>query len=235
MSQSGKIRRWNPQKGYGFITSAEGSDVFVHRSDIVGDPDEVAEIDVGTLVEYEVQSHEGRLKATSVTAVGGATVSGAGVGGLQVGGRAAGQTKRVVPPGKTVGRVKLWFDSGYGFAVPTSGDHKGKDIYVHHSAFGGGALNIGWELYFEIENDPANGKLRAVKASGPAVCGRGCRAQAPHESFHSGKKISRVPPIAIINDDEDEEAAAADAKPLVVGETSAVGAPIVSDSYKPYN
>ena len=176
MPLTGAIRRWNLQKGYGFIKGDDGADVFVHRSDINGDPEEVAEIEEGTLVQYEVQPHDGRLKAMDVTVKAGGAI---GVGGLRTGGaRTPGATKRVVPPGKTVGRVKLWFDSGYGFVVPSSGEHQGKDIYVHHSSFGGGALNIGWELYFDIQTDPTNpGKLRAAKASGPAVCGRGCRAQ----------------------------------------------------------
>ena len=34
---TGKVKWFNEAKGYGFITSEDGTDVFVHYSNIVGD------------------------------------------------------------------------------------------------------------------------------------------------------------------------------------------------------
>jgi len=50
---SGKIKFFNPQKGFGFIAQdgASGKDVFVHVSQVQGDPDSLQE---GTSVEFDV-------------------------------------------------------------------------------------------------------------------------------------------------------------------------------------
>jgi CspA family cold shock protein len=32
--QSGVVKRWDPQRGFGFITTDEGDDLFVHSSDL---------------------------------------------------------------------------------------------------------------------------------------------------------------------------------------------------------
>ena len=36
MTKTGTVKFFNEQKGFGFITSADGDDVFVHVSNIVG-------------------------------------------------------------------------------------------------------------------------------------------------------------------------------------------------------
>ncbi|HHX30400.1 MAG TPA: cold-shock protein [Clostridiaceae bacterium] len=61
------------------------------------------------------------------------------------------------------GTVK-WFnqEKGYGFIANDDG---GDDLFVHFSAIatdGYKTLSDGQKVVFDIENDPKNGKLRAV-------------------------------------------------------------------------
>ncbi|HRY28664.1 MAG TPA: cold shock domain-containing protein [Elusimicrobiota bacterium] len=50
----GKVKWFNAAKGYGFITTEEGNDVFVHYSAITGDG--YKSLDEGQAVEFEVTS-----------------------------------------------------------------------------------------------------------------------------------------------------------------------------------
>ena len=64
----GKIKRFNDQKGFGFIQSDDGGeDVFVHHSVI--EMDGYRSLQEGQPVEFEVESGAKGLKATSVKAV----------------------------------------------------------------------------------------------------------------------------------------------------------------------
>lgn len=49
----GKVKWFNNQKGYGFITPESGPDVFVHHTAIQGDGYKT--LDEGANVEFEVQ------------------------------------------------------------------------------------------------------------------------------------------------------------------------------------
>ncbi len=50
----GKVKWFNASKGYGFITTEEGKDVFVHYSAIQGEG--YKSLDEGQAVEFEVTS-----------------------------------------------------------------------------------------------------------------------------------------------------------------------------------
>ena len=50
--QTGTVKWFNGSKGYGFITSDEGEDVFVHYNAIVGDG--YKSLDEGEKVQFEV-------------------------------------------------------------------------------------------------------------------------------------------------------------------------------------
>jgi len=58
----GKVKMFNTERGFGFITGDDGKDVYVHTSSIEGG----APLAVGTEVEYEVESGERGLRAKGV-------------------------------------------------------------------------------------------------------------------------------------------------------------------------
>ena len=61
----GTVKWFNNQKGYGFISDEQGSDVFVHYSGIVTDG--FKSLDEGQQVEYDVIQGEKGPQAVNVT------------------------------------------------------------------------------------------------------------------------------------------------------------------------
>lgn len=62
---TGKVKWFHRKKGYGFILTDSGEDVFVHFSIIQGDG--YRALDDGEVVEFEYEQSKNGLKATSVT------------------------------------------------------------------------------------------------------------------------------------------------------------------------
>jgi CspA family cold shock protein len=63
----GKVKWFNSQKGYGFITTDEGEDVFVHYSAIAGSG--FRSLDEGQRVTFEVTQGPKGLQAANVSKV----------------------------------------------------------------------------------------------------------------------------------------------------------------------
>jgi len=61
----GKVKWFNGEKGYGFITGEDGNDVFVHYSAILGDGFKT--LDEDQEVEFDVVEGEKGPQATQVT------------------------------------------------------------------------------------------------------------------------------------------------------------------------
>ena len=61
----GTVKWFSNHKGYGFITSESGSDVFVHHTAIQGDG--YKSLEEGQAVEFEVQQGPKGEQAASVT------------------------------------------------------------------------------------------------------------------------------------------------------------------------
>jgi CspA family cold shock protein len=61
---TGKVKWFNNTKGYGFITAEDGTDVFVHHSDIQGEG--FKSLDEGDAVEFEITQGEKGPKASNV-------------------------------------------------------------------------------------------------------------------------------------------------------------------------
>ncbi|MFA6584719.1 MAG: cold-shock protein [Elusimicrobiaceae bacterium] len=65
---NGKVKWFNDQKGYGFITPSDGGkDLFVHHQDILGDGFKT--LAEGQEVEFETAQSEKGPKATNVRKV----------------------------------------------------------------------------------------------------------------------------------------------------------------------
>lgn len=61
----GKVKWFNPQKGFGFIEPEEGgNDVFVHISAV--EAAGLRGLDDGQAVEYELQEEKGKQSATNL-------------------------------------------------------------------------------------------------------------------------------------------------------------------------
>jgi len=61
---TGTVKWFNDAKGYGFITADDGTDAFVHHSDIVGEGFKT--LKEGEAVEFELADAEKGKKAVNV-------------------------------------------------------------------------------------------------------------------------------------------------------------------------
>jgi len=61
---NGKVKWFNSEKGFGFITGDNGQDYFVHFRSIVGDG--YRSLDEGQAVEFEVQETDKGMQAVNV-------------------------------------------------------------------------------------------------------------------------------------------------------------------------
>ena len=64
MKETGTVKWFNSEKGYGFIQRDSGEDVFVHYSSIIGDG--YRSLDEGARVAFNVQSGQKGLQADEV-------------------------------------------------------------------------------------------------------------------------------------------------------------------------
>lgn len=62
----GKVKWYNDKKNYGFLTTDDGKDVFVHKSALLGD---VSSLTEGQEVEFEVKNSPKGLQAADVKPV----------------------------------------------------------------------------------------------------------------------------------------------------------------------
>jgi len=68
MPEEGTVKWFNDSKGYGFISRADGDDVFVHFSSIAGDG--FKSLQEGDQVTFEVEDSERGPQAVNVTKKG---------------------------------------------------------------------------------------------------------------------------------------------------------------------
>lgn len=64
--KTGKVKWFNAEKGYGFITQEDGKEIFVHFKDIQGGVNALRDNDS---VEFEVEEGKKGLQAVSVKKV----------------------------------------------------------------------------------------------------------------------------------------------------------------------
>ncbi|MGI0100908.1 MAG: cold-shock protein [Candidatus Micrarchaeaceae archaeon] len=61
----GKVKMFNSERGFGFITGDDGKDVYVHSTSVEGG----ATLAVGDVVEYEVEAGDRGPRAKNVKKV----------------------------------------------------------------------------------------------------------------------------------------------------------------------
>jgi CspA family cold shock protein len=66
MTSEGTVKWFDSRKGYGFITTEEGEDVFVHYSAIEGDDDTYKKLNENDKVEFEITEGKKGPQASNV-------------------------------------------------------------------------------------------------------------------------------------------------------------------------
>jgi len=83
---TGTVKNWFEEKGFGFITTPQGTDYFVHHS-VIHAQGNRRSLEVGETVEFDIiTGDDGRQKADNVTGPGGVHVKGSQGGGFGGGG-----------------------------------------------------------------------------------------------------------------------------------------------------
>ncbi|MBT3168905.1 MAG: cold shock domain-containing protein [Candidatus Cloacimonetes bacterium] len=65
--KQGKVKWFNGQKGFGFVTCEDGQDYFVHYSDIVTDGFKT--LNEGATVQFEIEEGEKGARAVQVSEI----------------------------------------------------------------------------------------------------------------------------------------------------------------------
>ncbi|CAJ1359219.1 unnamed protein product [Effrenium voratum] len=149
MTSTGTCKSFNVAKGFGFITMADGTDIFVHAK-FCTDGGIPKQGDILSFTMEPSQTKPGQMQAGNVT--GGTGVAGPGGKGLQGSGSMQGTCKSFNP------------EKGFGFITGADGN----DVFVHRSGMVDGSTpQAGDTITFDVE--PSKQKpdqMQAVNATG---------------------------------------------------------------------
>lgn len=170
---TGRVKWFNPEKGFGFIAPDDGSeDLFVHRSGL-------ADPQAGELAEEDVVSFDGGVSPRGPVAINVRIIERSGLsprsqnqhraavrnesyGAPRSNGRPVISEEELASAPVVRGTIKR-FDSekGFGFISP----EEGADVFVHQSAAPGVALHPGDQVEFRVitsERGPRAERVQVV-------------------------------------------------------------------------
>jgi len=139
------VKQWHEDKGFGFVSTAEGEDVYVHRTHMVDGSS--LEPNAQVWVDAAWNWERNKWQASKLEGASGAPPVQAGI-------------QKPVATGMQGGKVKTWNEKGYGFLVPDNG---GPDVFVHQRALSNAqGLHEGQAVVFDLQLDEARGKYLAM-------------------------------------------------------------------------
>ena len=106
MAQTGTVKKWFEDKGFGFITGGDGEDFFIHVKELNG----AEGLTIGDTVSFDSKwdDRKGKYQACNCTSSGGGGGGGGGYGGGYGGGKGGGKDKGYSPYGGGKGGGKGW-------------------------------------------------------------------------------------------------------------------------------
>lgn len=162
--QSGFVKHWNEERGFGFVTVNSGEDVYVHRT-VLQDGQVLAK-DAQVWVEAQWDAAKAKWAATRCSGAAGKGDGKGFDGGAAPGkGKGKGKGKRGVDWMAGIGAtVKSWTEErGFGFVSTPQGE----DIYCHRTTLtDGSVLNIGAEVSVDANWNWEKNKWHATKVIG---------------------------------------------------------------------
>jgi len=166
---SGTVKAWREDKGFGFITPADGGeDIFVHRVNL----SDGGMLIQGSTVQYQAQWNAQKNKFQAGNVMGAVPQAGKGGEPGTQGGAGKGPSPGAEKGPMQNGTVKAWFEEkGFGFVIPSDG---GEDVFVHRTSLQDGmSLTQGAQVQYQVEWNQQKNKFQAATCYGASPEGGG--------------------------------------------------------------
>merc|ERR1711865_1330523 len=136
------VKSWNEERGFGFVVTDRGEDIYAHRTSLADGNCLTAEAEVYIDCTWDYQKD--KWKATKVSGASGEPKKIAGI-------------DEPIASGVQGGIVKVWHEKGFGFLVPDNG---GPDVFVHQASIvgGGTGLTAGEQVVFDLQYEAKRSK-----------------------------------------------------------------------------
>jgi len=170
------VKTWNEERGFGFVTTESGEDVYCHRTVLDGS---FLELKAEVVVDAKWLWDKNKWQALKLAGASGPPPAVAGI-------------DKPVALGEQGGLIKAWNARGFGFIVPDNG---GADVYVHKSALTDGyaELPVGCVVMFDLQFDLKTNKYIAQSCTPTGdVREVPLEAQQPAKNIHANPSVQGV-------------------------------------------